>query len=316
MSSSTGAVDVSDPGFTPGFGDVAGPAESGGGGNRSLRSRLLAPAGLVPFALYTAIFLGIPTVAIIIGAFQSPNGGFTWSNIDIAAHGVYLKGFETSLELALFASVLPAIAGVFLANAVITARRQTLKRIVSTASGVFANFGGVPLAFIFIATLGTTGLATRLLTHLGLNPYTHHFDLYTFSGLVVVYAYFQIPLMVLVITPALEGLRPAWREASDGMGASSWRYWRHVGGPVLLPSFLGSLLLLFGSSLSAFATANALTSGSVAITPIQIGSFLNGNVIAGQQNVGKALGFGMIVIIAVVMLVYAYLQRKASKWLR
>jgi putative spermidine/putrescine transport system permease protein len=317
MSSTGGALDVSDPGFTPGFGAVTGGGGSTtGGGGRSLRSRLLAPAGLLPFAIYAAVFLGIPAVAIIIGAFQSPSGGFTWTNLDIATHGVYLKGFETSLELALFASIFPAIAGLFLANAVITARRQTLKRIVSTASGVFANFGGVPLAFLFIATLGTTGVATKLLTRLGFNPYTHHFDLYTFSGVVVVYAYFQIPLMVLVITPALEGLRPAWREASDGMGARSWQYWRHIGGPVLLPSFLGALLLLFGSSLSAYATANALTSGSIAITPIQIGSFLNGNVIAGQENVGKALGFGMIVIIALVMLVYVVLQRKASKWLR
>jgi len=316
MSSTTGAYDVSDPGFTPGFGDVAGDGAATDRDRRSLRKRLVASAGLLPFSLYALIFLGVPTIAIVLGAFEKPTGGFTWSNIDLAAHGVYLKGFETSLELALFASVLPAIAGLFLANAVHTGRRQTLKRIVSTASGVFANFGGVPLAFLFIATLGSTGLATRWLTDLGFNPYTHGFDLYTFSGVAVVYAYFQIPLMVLVITPALEGLRPAWREASDGMGARSWQYWRYVGGPVLFPSFLGALLLLFGSSLSAYATAEALTSGSIAITPIQIGSFLNGNVIAGQENVGKALGFGMIVLIAMVMVVYVYLQRKASKWLR
>jgi putative spermidine/putrescine transport system permease protein len=181
---------------------------------------------------------------------------------------------------------------------------------------VFANFGGVPLAFLFIASLGNTGLATKWLNSVGLNPYKHGFNLYAFSGIVLVYMYFQIPLMVLVITPALEGLRPAWREAAHNLGASSWSYWRHVGVPVLLPSFLGALLLLFGSGLSAYATAEALTNGSVAITSIQIGSFLNGNVISGQENVGKALGFGMIVVIFFVMLVYATLQRRASRWLQ
>jgi putative spermidine/putrescine transport system permease protein len=132
----------------------------------------------------------------------------------------------------------------------------------------------------------------------------------------VVYFYFQVPLMVLVILPALEGLRPAWREAAENMGARTWDYWRFVGGPVLLPAFLGCVLLLFGSALSAYATAEALTNGTIPLTSIQIGSFLNGNVIAGQENIGKALGLGMVVIIAIAMIIYVALQRRAAKWLR
>jgi putative spermidine/putrescine transport system permease protein len=263
------------------------------------------------------VFLGIPTVAVALGAFQKPSGGFTLSNVQAASKGVYFHGFVTSLKLAVLASVIPAIAGVLVANAVLTARRGTLlRRLVSTASGVFANFGGVPLAFIFVATLGNAGIATLWLKDLGLDPYSHGFNLYTFSGIVVVYLYFQVPLMVLVITPALEGLRPAWREAAENMGAGSWQYWRYVGGPVLLPSVLGSTLLLFGSALSAYATAEALTSGSIPLTSIQIGTFLNGNVIAGHQNIGKALGLGMVVIITGVMVIYVFLQRRASRWLR
>jgi putative spermidine/putrescine transport system permease protein len=188
--------------------------------------------------------------------------------------------------------------------------------VAITASAVFANFGGVPLAFLFIATLGSSGLATKWLNDLGFNLYGHGFSLYTLSGVAVVYMYFQIPLMVLVILPALEGLRPAWREAAANMGARTWQYWRHVGGPVLLPSFLGCVLLLFGSSLSAYATAEAMTSGTIPLTSIQIGSFLNGNVLAGQQNVGKALGLGLVVIIAVAMILYVILQRRAARWLQ
>jgi putative spermidine/putrescine transport system permease protein len=130
------------------------------------------------------------------------------------------------------------------------------------------------------------------------------------------YMYFQIPLMVLVILPALEGLRPAWREAASNLGARSWHYWRYVGGPVLAPSFLGCVLLLFGAAFSAYATAEAMTAGALPLTSIQIGSFLNGNVIAGQENVGKALGLGMVLIIAVVMIIYTLLQRRAARWLR
>ena len=198
-----------------------------------------------------------------------------------------------------------------MANAVLTSQGyESCADIVSTASAVFAQFGGVQLAFLFIASIGTTGLVTDWLKALGFNPYDHGFDLYSLLGVAIVYTYFQLPLMVLVITPALEGLRPSWREAASGLGARGWHYWRHIGGPVLLPSFLGGVLLLFGSSLSAYATAEALTSGSIANTPIQIGTLINGNVIVGQENVGKALGLGMVVIIAVVMLFYVFLQRR------
>jgi len=272
----------------------------------------------VPFGAYVALGLIIPIIAVVIGAFQDPSShGFTTSNVNTAVHGQFLHGFENSLLLSLICSVIPGVLGFFLAYAIFTAKRASLLRqVVITMSGVFANFGGVPLAFLFVSSLGSTGLITGWLSDIGLNIYDMGFTLYTMSGVALVYMYFQVPLMVLVILPALEGLRPSWREAAQNLGARPWQYWRHVGGPVLLPSFLGCVLLLFGSAMSAYATAEALTSGTIALTSIQIGSFLNGNVIAGQENVGKALGVGMIVIIAIVMVAYTLLQRRAAKWLR
>jgi putative spermidine/putrescine transport system permease protein len=274
-------------------------------------------AGIVPFGVYVTLGLLLPMIAVAVGAFQSNSGGFTLSNVHAATHGVYLHGFEQTIILSVVTSIVPGILGLLIAYAIFTAKRGTiLRQVAVTASGVFANFGGVPLAFLFIATLGSSGLATQWLADLGFNPYDHGFSLYTLTGVVIVYMYFQIPLMVLVILPALEGLRPAWREAAQNLGARTWDYWRFVGGPVLLPSFLGCVLLLFGSALSAYATAEALTTGTIPLTAIQIGSFLNGNVIAGQENIGKALGLGMVVIIAVAMVLYVALQRRSAKWLR
>lgn len=274
--------------------------------------------GIVPFAVYVLLGLIIPLIAVAIGAFKdSDTGAFTMGNVSAALHGAYLSGFENSLVLSVVTSVIPAIFGLLLAYAIFTARRASLLRqIVVTASGVFANFGGVPLAFLFITTLGSSGLETRWLSDLGFNPYAHGFSLYSMLGIEIVYGYFQIPLMVLVTLPALEGMRPAWREAAENLGARTFSYWRYVGGPVLLPPFLGSVLLLFGFALSAYATANALTSGTVPITSLQIGQVMSGNVITGSVNVGKALGLGMVVIIAVVMTLYVLLQRRTAKWLR
>jgi putative spermidine/putrescine transport system permease protein len=274
-------------------------------------------AGIVPFGAYVTLGLLLPMLAVAIGAFQGSNGGFTLSNISAATHGIYLHGFWQSIILSLFTSILPAIFGLLIAYAIVTAKRGSiLRQVTITASGVFANFGGVPLAFLFIASLGSTGLITHWIQNLGLDLYGHGFTLYNLYGVIVVYLYFQTPLMVLIILPALEGLRPAWREAAQNLGARTWDYWRFVAGPVLLPSFLGCVLLLFGSALSAYATAEALTNGTIPLTAIQIGSFLNGNVIAGQENIGKALGLGMVVIIAAAMTIYTVLQRRAAKWLR
>jgi putative spermidine/putrescine transport system permease protein len=187
---------------------------------------------------------------------------------------------------------------------------------LTTFSGVAANFAGVPLAFAFIATLGTLGIVTKFMRdHLGFNPYEHGFSLFSFWGVVITYMYFQIPLMILVIAPAVDGLRKEWREAASNLGASSLQYWLHVGIPVLLPSILGATILLFGNAFAAYATAYALTGGGVNLVPLIIGQQIGGDVLSNPHQ-GQALAFGMIVVIAVSMLAYALLQRRASRWMR
>lgn len=306
----------------PPAGPVAGriPPRRGNSPARAAVKAAARYAGVLPFTAYVALGLVIPLIAVAVGAFQDPDtGAWTTKNVDLATHGVYLAGFRESIILSVLAAVLPAVFGLLIAYAIFTAPGcggAALRRVTITASGVFANFGGVPLAFLFVTTLGSSGIETQWLKNLGWDIYGSGFSLYSVTGIAVVYMYFQIPLMVLVILPALEGLKPAWREAAENLGARSASYWRYVGGPVLLPAVLGATLLLFGFGLSAYATAQALTSGTIPLTSIQIGSFLSGNVIAGQGNVGKALGLGMVVIIAAVMVFYILLQRRAAQWLR
>ena len=187
---------------------------------------------------------------------------FTVHHFNIAVHGSFLHGFEQSLLLSLIASVIPGVFGLLIAYAIFTAQGRGaawLRQVIITMSGVFANFGGVPLAFLFIASFGSSALVTGWLSAIGLNIYSWGFSLYTLSGVALVYMYFQIPLMVLIILPALEGLRPAWREAAENSGAKSWEYWRYVGGPVLLLPFLSRLMLLFGSAPPPTRPREALT---------------------------------------------------------
>jgi putative spermidine/putrescine transport system permease protein len=274
---------------------------------------------IAPFIIYSFLGLGIPAIAVTYYAFQKEKGGWTFSNIHFMLTGdnhVFLTGFENSIKLGLLSAVIPGTLGVFLAYAIQTSKSNVLRRLTSTAAGVLANFGGINLTFMFIATLGSGGVLTYWLADIGIKLSNIGFNLYTFSGVLVVYMYFQLPLMVLVVTPALGGLRASWREAAENLGATSWRYWLHVGIPVLLPSILGGMLLLFGSAFAAYATAETLTLGLISLSPIQIGNYLNGNVIAGQTHVGYAIAFGMLVILSIAMVLYGLLRRRASRWLR
>ncbi|WP_031078293.1 ABC transporter permease subunit [Streptomyces sp. NRRL WC-3742] len=285
------------------------PGRRRSGGSRAWLAAL-------PLLLFFVIGFGLPAVAIAIGAFttstDAPDGGgtFTTDNITSSLQGAYWTALWGSVKLSLLTALIAVIVGLPLAQAVATSRFRMFREAVMSASGVLANFGGVPLAFMFVATLGNSGEVTK---KLGLTK--HGWNLYTFSGLSVVYLYFLVPLMVITITPALEGLRTQWREAASNNGATALQYWRHVALPVLLPSLLGGFVLLFGASFAAYATAEAMVGSSVPLISMQIGDALSGNVLVGQGNLALALGLDMIVVACLVMALYLPLQRRSAKWL-
>jgi len=308
---------LTDPVADASSSDIANQERKGSsGGAGALVRKIRTGAPVVPFLVYVILVLGVPTGVIVAFAFRSDAGHFTWSNVHTILSGQYRAGFENSLKLAVVTAVIPGVLGTIIAYAISTSEHRAFKRIVAATSGVLAQFGGVNLAFMFVASFAAIGgVITPWLAAIGLNPWNHGWSLYKFWGVAFVYMYFQIPLMVLIITPAFAGLRPAWREAAENLGASRWFYWRRVGLPVLTPAILGSMFLLFGSGFSAYATAEALTGGTIAITPIQIGAILQGNVIAGEQNIAYALAFAMIAILLVSVVLYVLLRRRTSRWL-
>ncbi len=250
------------------------------------------------------------------GAFSDGSGGLTLANLENVFRTPYRESFVRSLQLSGLTAVLGAVLGALLAWAVVSGRPDgVLRRTVTAAASVLAQFGGVTLAFAFLATVGFEGLVTVLLRDWTGFQLTGAW-IFELPGLALVYSYFQIPLMVIVFLPALDGLRPQWREACESLGGTGWTYLRRVAGPLLAPAFLGSLLLLFANAFSAYATAAALISQGASIVPLQIRSLQTSEVVLGQQSMGKALGLGMVVVVAVVMSLYALLQRRTSRWLR
>ena len=273
---------------------------------------------MVPFFVYTTVFLLIPTLVVVIGAFVDPTGRPTLDNLTAlgGSSSSFLTALGHSLVLSLVTAVVGATLGAFLAYAVSTASPTgILKRFVTSLCGVLAQFGGVALAFAFMATFGMQGFLNLWLTGRGVDTGSSLWLYQWDKGLMLVYLYFQIPLMLIVFLPAVEGLRPQWREATETLGGTTWTYWRRIAGPILLPSFVGATLLLFTNAFSAYATAAALISQASPIVPLQIGSTLSSEVILGQENIGNAMAMAMVVVVAVVMTIYAWIDKRASRWL-
>jgi putative spermidine/putrescine transport system permease protein len=290
------------------------PSATAPPGRRRL-ARLTAALGVVPFLGYLVIFLIVPTITVVVGAFVEEGRPSLAAVRDLADPAV-LGSLANSLALSAVTAVIGAVVGALLAYAVVTGPPDgLLRRLVTSVCGVLAQFGGVTLAFAFIATLGISGVVSVWLDeHLG-TGLTSSTWLFGLKGLALVYAYFQIPLMVIVFLPALDGIRVQWREAAENLGATTWQYWRLVGVPLLTPAFLGSLLLLFANAFAAYATGAALVSQGNPIVPLWIRSALTSEVVLGHANFAYALALEMIVIVALVMTGYSLLLRRTSRWL-
>ncbi len=270
----------------------------------------------MPFFIFATAFLFLPVAFLVTGSFQATDGSLTVNNYLSLSDPYLVDAFVTSIEISAVTAIAGGIFGLLLAYSVILGGLPgILRSALMTFSGVASNFAGVPLALAFIFTFGNLGLVTKLILDLTGVRITDGFNLSTKVGLELVYLYFQFPLMVLIIAPALTGLRKDWREAAENLGASPLQYWRYVALPVLMPSILGAIILLFGNAFGAQATAYQLTGGLINIVTLVITAQIRGDVLH-NVGLGYAVAMGMVVVIGISILFYSVLQRRAERWLR
>jgi putative spermidine/putrescine transport system permease protein len=273
--------------------------------------------GVMPFFLFAILFIFIPSASLFIDSFRGVDGAFTLQNIWDLSKPPIPQSYWLSIRISLFTALGGGLLGFMMAYALTMGNLpRWLRPATLTFAGVASNFAGVPLAFAFISTLGRTGFVTVLLRDIfGVNIYGAGFNLYSFLGLSLTYMYFQFPLMLLIMVPAIEGLKREWREAAENLGASGTQYWWRVGLPILLPSLLGTILLLFGNAFGAYATAYALTGGQLDLITIEIGAQMRGDVLR-NPNLGYAMALGMVVVMALCIVGYTWLQRCSERWIK
>ena len=302
--------------------NIAAPASAGVASSRGLFGAFSGVRwgdflGVAPFLLFAVLFLIVPTLYLVLGAFIGRDGSFTLQNIIDLGTPQIVASFWISIRVSAASALLGCVFGLLIALAIIRGRLpEGIRSTVMTFSGVASNFAGIPLAFAFLSTLGRLGLITVLLkTVFAYDIYKAGFNLLSFWGLTLTYCYFQIPLMILIIAPAIDGLRKEWSEAAQTLGATPSQFWRYVGLPILWPNLLGTLSLLFANAFGAIATAYALTGSSLNIVPIVLYAQIRGDVL-NNPGLGAALALGMIVITAVANVIYLVIRTRAERWLK
>ncbi|GAC1030650.1 ABC transporter permease subunit [Pseudomonas sp. No.21] len=274
--------------------------------NSAHRGKWLALLCLLPFALFFVAFQIAPLAWVAINSLNSPEGWGLGNYAKVFASKFYLQAIKHSLQIAFWSSligILIAILGSYSLRQV----DSRLRDFVMAFSNMTSNFAGVPLAFAFVILLGFNGALTLLLKQSGL---IEDFNLYSKTGLIVLYTYFQIPLGVLLLYPAFDALREDWRESASLLGASTWDFWRHIGLPVLTPALLGTFIILLANALGAYATVYALTTGNFNVLPIRIAAMVAGDI-ALNPNLASALAMVLVGLMALITIVHQWLLKRS-----
>ncbi|MCF3191712.1 MULTISPECIES: ABC transporter permease [Pseudomonas] len=271
------------------------------------RGKWLAVLCLVPFAVFFIVFQIAPLVWVLVHSVQSEESGWGLANfIKIFNSKFYLQAIQHSLEISFWSSLFGIVIAI-LGSYSLRKVDSRLRNFVNAFANMTSNFSGVPLAFAFIILLGFNGSITIMLKQAGI---IEDFNLYSKTGLIILYTYFQIPLGVLLLYPAFDALREDWRESASLLGANSWQFWRFIGLPVLTPALLGTFVILLANALGAYATVYALTTGNFNVLPIRIAAMVSGDI-SLDPNMASALAVILVGLMTLVTLVHQWLLKRS-----
>jgi putative spermidine/putrescine transport system permease protein len=270
---------------------------------------------LFPFLFMVLFFMLLPLVYMLSGSLINADGQFTLEYYAKMGASVYVRSFQNSILLSGLTAILGTSLGTIIGYAITQVHNKQVEEYIVALCDVTTNFSGAPLAFAFVVILGSNGVVTLALErYLGWEIYPT-FSIYSFSGLVLAYTYFQLPLMVLLVIPAIAGLRQEWREAAFSLGARNWHYWRYIGLPILAPSLTADLLLLFANAFGAYATAYTLSGSRYTLVTLQLGFLLTGEVLR-DPGLGNAMGVLTLLLMGSTIAIYQFASRRARTWQR
>jgi putative spermidine/putrescine transport system permease protein len=262
----------------------------------------------LPFLVVIVLFELMPIIAVLLNSVHA-NGELSIQNyVDILTSGFYLAAFKSSFGLSLLTAIIALILALPIAN-VLRRMPARVQDAILVFSNIGTNFTGYPLAFAFVILMGVSGSITLLLVDLGL---VRDFNIYSTTGLILVFSYFQILLAVLLLFPALGAITPDINEAAQLMGATRWSFWRRIGLPILRPSLAAAFLLLFANAMGTYATVEALVGSGANLVTIRIGELTSGDVFSDPNLADTMATLLVIILIVPILAAQSFLKPKTQ----
>jgi putative spermidine/putrescine transport system permease protein len=270
--------------------------------------------GFAPFLLFCMVFEFVPIIFLLRGSFfEKTTHTYTIQHYLDLQRPLYINSFLNSIKISGLTAIIGVILGTLIGYAIYRWPSERMREILITLSDVTTNFAGAPLAFAFVVILGLNGVITQFL----LQYFQYHlypaFSIYSFSGLTLAYVYFQLPLMVLLILPAFVGIKKEWQESAQSLGAGTFQFWWRIGIPVLMPSLIAGLTLLFANAFGAYATAYTLVQAKLSLVTLQIGYMIAGEV-RQDQAIGMAMAIVSLIIMGFTIAIYQAATLHARRW--
>ncbi|MFQ6341638.1 ABC transporter permease [Campylobacter sp. VTCC 70190] len=271
-----------------------------------MREKILAFLTLAPFFIVFILFMIMPLLWIFINAFYVEDEGYTLSNFTTLFESqFFMQSIVNSLWVSFISSIFGLIIGLLASYSLFVLNPSKICQFIFSLNTMVSNFSGVPLAFAFIIVLGHNGVVNVFLKSIGIEPFI---SIYDSIGINIVYVYFQIPLAILLLLPALKSLENSHLNACKMLGGNGFLYGLKIALPLLMPALLGVFVILFANAFGAYTTIYALSSGNFNIAPVRIAA-----LVAGDIELNPYLASALSVILSLIMLLVSFIANFISK---
>lgn len=278
---------------------------------KSISNKIGRISLILPFITVFFLFQIMPFLEVLkMSFFDEIKEEFSFTNyLYVFNSKLDIKAISASLSLSLWSTLWGLLIAFITAFSITKLKTSKIKNALIAFTTMSNNFSGVPLAFAFIIILGTNGALTLLLKEIGFET----FNIKSAAGILMIYIYFQIPLGILLLLPAINSLKPEWREANDLLGGSNFSYWRTIAIPILTKPLIGTAIILFANAIGAYATLYALSGSNFLVVPTRISSLINGNVFYDPHSASALAIILMIILFFISSIHYLFFKRVPSK---
>lgn len=235
-----------------------------------MRKRFVVAAVAMLLLLLWSVVL--PNISVIVGSFE--HGLADWRAF--AASPADREALWSTLVISLGSVAAALVVGLPLAFLLtrFDFRGRRVLSAVATLPAALPPLVGV-IAFLFL--YGESGVVTRAIQH-GFRLDRPPWSLTGLSAIVFVHAYTMYVYVFLFVSAGLDRYDTSLDEAAAGLGAGRTRTLRRITLPLLTPSIVGAMLLVFMSSLGSFSAPYIFGGGRRVLATQILVSKLNGSM--------------------------------------